>query len=109
LPEEVDEAAERLVGVAAQPTLELVAEPILCPRRLSSGENADARTYPQTDRSRVKGGPLSARRASQNEDVDEQGEREKRDDEREGATQGGGRGPAAQGAAPKRADGGGPR
>jgi hypothetical protein len=48
---------------------------------------------------------LPARRASQNEDVDEQGEREKRDYEREGAAQGGGRGSAAQGAARKRADG----
>jgi len=46
LPEEVDEAAERLVGVAVQPTLEFVAEPVLSPRRLTSGNNVDARTYP---------------------------------------------------------------
>jgi hypothetical protein len=37
LPEKIDEAAERLVSVAVQPLFKLVAEPILCPRRLSSG------------------------------------------------------------------------
>ena len=46
LPEKVDEAAERLVSVAVQPTLELVAEPILFPRRLTSGNNVDCPNIP---------------------------------------------------------------